>query len=257
MGCLRVTSRIIPNFFVISLATSLLVCSDFVIIPGLIRTSPRPIFWWLAVVVVLSGYAMWLWCWMVIAVGDPGSIAADLRRRGVLLRLRRGDIPRCVRHLSFCHICNLPRPPNSYHCSTCGACFLRHDHHCGVTGQCVGDRNFKAFVLNFVWGGIFGFVMFPPAAVSAFVTGDVIAIVIAIYSAMLGVMLLAFGASFLSDSLKSAGTYGEGRMTLGVFLRSFGDKWWKKWLPIQEASTFMAWPGVDWSSMERNALSLL
>jgi hypothetical protein len=257
MGCLRLTSLIVPNAVIISLATTLLVCSDFVIVPRLIRASPSPNSWRVDFLVVLSGYVMWFWCWMIIIAGDPGSIAADLRRRGVLLRVRRGDIPRCIRHLSLCYACNLPRPPHSYHCSTCGACFLRHDHHCGVTGQCVGDGNFKAVGLNFLWGGIFGFLMFLPAAVSAFATGDVIAIIIALYSVMLGIMLLAFGASFLWEGMKSAGGYREGRMPLQMFLRSFGEKWWQKWLPTQGASTFMAWPGVDWSSEERNARLLL
>jgi hypothetical protein len=257
MGCLRLTSRVIPNVLVISLATALLVCSDFILVPRLIRASPSPNLWRFDFLIVLSGSVMWFWCWMTIVVGDPGSIRADLHRRGVLVRVCRGDIPRCIRHLSICSTCNLPHPPNSYHCSTCGACFLRHDHHCGVTGQCVGDKNFKAFVLNFVWGGIFGFLVFLPAVVYALTTGDVLAIVITLYSVMLGVLLLAFGASFLWESVKSAGMYGDGRMPLRKFIRSFGEAWWQKWIPIQKESTFMAWPGVDWGSEGRDSLSLL
>lgn len=35
----------------------------------------------------------------------------------------------------FCSICETVTPPRSWHCSTCGVCILKRDHHCMFTGK--------------------------------------------------------------------------------------------------------------------------
>ncbi|GLD92001.1 hypothetical protein PINS_up000534 [Pythium insidiosum] len=45
----------------------------------------------------------------------------------------------------YCRTCKLPKLPRSKHCSMCNHCVARFDHH-----ACVGERNYKHFVLFLV-----------------------------------------------------------------------------------------------------------
>lgn len=50
------------------------------------------------------------------------------------------------RGYKYCVTCKIIRPPRSSHCSDCGNCVLRHDHHCPFVGNCIGHRNYVFFV---------------------------------------------------------------------------------------------------------------
>jgi palmitoyltransferase len=47
----------------------------------------------------------------------------------------------------WCRTCWAPKPERAHHCSHCGRCVLKMDHHCPWLGsKCVGHRTYPAFV---------------------------------------------------------------------------------------------------------------
>ena len=49
--------------------------------------------------------------------------------------------------MRFCLKCQCVKPPRAHHCSKCGRCVLRMDHHCRWVDNCVGQRNLKIFLI--------------------------------------------------------------------------------------------------------------
>lgn len=46
----------------------------------------------------------------------------------------------------LCTYCNIFRPTRYKHCHRCNSCVIGHDHHCPLTGTCIGQRNYFYFV---------------------------------------------------------------------------------------------------------------
>lgn len=55
----------------------------------------------------------------------------------------------------WCQTCDAPKPERAHHCSSCGKCTLRMDHHCIFTNCCIGERNYRYF-MHFVWSLVVG-----------------------------------------------------------------------------------------------------
>lgn len=51
-----------------------------------------------------------------------------------------------------CQKCNLLRPERTHHCSICGVCCMRYDHHCPWIANCVGLRNYGYFLKFLAFG---------------------------------------------------------------------------------------------------------
>ena len=52
---------------------------------------------------------------------------------------------------NVCKTCALPKPARSKHCSLCGTCVARCDHHCVWVNNCVGRGNYKYFLALLVF----------------------------------------------------------------------------------------------------------
>ncbi|THV53571.1 hypothetical protein BGAL_0047g00230 [Botrytis galanthina] len=62
--------------------------------------------------------------------------------------------------LRYCKKCQARKPDRTHHCSTCGICVLKMDHHCPWLATCVGLRNYKAFLLFLIYTTLFCFLCF-------------------------------------------------------------------------------------------------
>ncbi|XP_065910102.1 palmitoyltransferase ZDHHC6-like isoform X2 [Dysidea avara] len=48
-------------------------------------------------------------------------------------------------YLQYCHTCQSWKAPRSHHCSQCGRCVLKMDHHCPWVNNCVSHNNQPSF----------------------------------------------------------------------------------------------------------------
>ncbi|KAG8448111.1 hypothetical protein GDO86_015271 [Hymenochirus boettgeri] len=49
--------------------------------------------------------------------------------------------------IRFCDTCQVVKPDRCHHCSVCGMCVLKMDHHCPWVNNCIGYSNYKFFLL--------------------------------------------------------------------------------------------------------------
>lgn len=80
------------------------------------------------------------WCALLtppgfVSEGLANEWAQDVRPIDPLSEIR------CVR-------CQWSKPPHSHHCATCRRCVRRMDHHCPWLDTCVGEQNYRYFLLT-------------------------------------------------------------------------------------------------------------
>lgn len=78
--------------------------------------------------------------------------ANDQQKEEILAYVaKKNDLPIACRTYNggvrYCEKCNLIKPDRCHHCSICGVCVLRMDHHCPWINNCVSFTNYKFFVL--------------------------------------------------------------------------------------------------------------
>lgn len=203
-------------------------------------------------------FFMFLWSWFYASFTDPGRIVDDLQKKGYLQRIQRGDIPYCLSRLKICPICQVPMPLNSRHCEECNACCLRHDHHCGMLGNCVGDKNTKAFILALFYSSLFCFYSIFVEIYYLFIYQNFsnankspigfLIIMAGVYSFAIGVTMLIFSFHMTNSIFGELGKMKKKSVSIQKLLRLFGSNWWERITPVQKETTYFAWPDVSWSN---------
>lgn len=72
---------------------------------------------------------------------DERKVVVDTERFGYMREDGGTDV------YAWCTSCELWRPKNVSHCSTCRRCFWRFDHHCAAVGTCIAAGNHLAFAV--------------------------------------------------------------------------------------------------------------
>ncbi|KAI8903151.1 DHHC palmitoyltransferase-domain-containing protein, partial [Gorgonomyces haynaldii] len=61
--------------------------------------------------------------------------------------------------LRWCKKCEIMKPDRAHHCSICGICVLKMDHHCPWINNCVWFGNYRFFVQFLFYGFMYSLLM--------------------------------------------------------------------------------------------------
>lgn len=101
-----------------------------------------------------AGLAAFLWsmtAWSLVTVLARPSVYTPTEPLPVCVTVKRSNgAPR------WCSKCESPKPDRCHHCRFCRRCIVRMDHHCPwLMDTCIGQRNYKAFVLLLLYASLF------------------------------------------------------------------------------------------------------
>jgi palmitoyltransferase ZDHHC9/14/18 len=98
-------------------------------------------------IITILTYIICIWAWIDCITTSPGYLTTntiteeDFKSQTPTITIKGQKIP-----LKYCETCKTVRDIRSMHCSICGFCIKKHDHHCGFVANCIGERNIKKFV---------------------------------------------------------------------------------------------------------------
>ncbi|RKP13996.1 DHHC palmitoyltransferase-domain-containing protein [Piptocephalis cylindrospora] len=93
------------------------------------------------------------WHYYLACNTDPGRVPKEWEppeNAVIVERKKSGRV-----QLRYCRTCRSHKPPRAHHCSSCGRCVLRMDHHCPWLNNCVGHGNHGHF-LRFLFSVVLG-----------------------------------------------------------------------------------------------------
>jgi len=89
-------------------------------------------------------------CWT-----DPGRLDSSKERPHLIRALKRFKFDNIIFEKGQkCRTCKIEKPARSKHCSMCGFCVEKMDHHCVWINQCVGLHNYRYFLSFLVLHGV-------------------------------------------------------------------------------------------------------
>ncbi|ODM90524.1 Palmitoyltransferase ZDHHC2 [Orchesella cincta] len=65
-----------------------------------------------------------------------------------------------ISQIRYCEKCHIIKPDRAHHCSVCGYCVLKMDHHCPWVNNCVCFDNYKFFILFLAYAFLYCVVIF-------------------------------------------------------------------------------------------------
>ncbi|KAM7186193.1 Palmitoyltransferase [Rhypophila sp. PSN 637] len=109
-------------------------------------------------------YILLNWCYSIAVFTPPGSTTTDTGYSSLPTHSTHAPptsfTAKSNGELRFCKKCHARKPDRAHHCSTCGRCVLKMDHHCPWLATCIGLRNHKAFLLFLIYLTLFSFFSF-------------------------------------------------------------------------------------------------
>uniref|UniRef100_A0A914GXP5 Palmitoyltransferase n=1 Tax=Globodera rostochiensis TaxID=31243 RepID=A0A914GXP5_GLORO len=111
---------------------------------------------------------------------ELGAATNEIEFKAILERFARDrKIPIASRSndgaVRCCLKCSCVKPDRCHHCSVCGHCVLKFDHHCPWVNTCINFNNYKFFMLFLGYGSVlcfFGFFTILPYFISFWQRGD-------------------------------------------------------------------------------------
>eukprot|EP01134_Creolimax_fragrantissima_P004582 CFRG4582T1 len=94
--------------------------------------------------IFFGSYALMIQNFLRAWKSDPGYIKTtpEQQRRTIIEMVENNEMDGG----RFCHTCLLRKPLRSKHCSMCGKCVAKFDHHCPFVGNCIGHQNHVYFM---------------------------------------------------------------------------------------------------------------